>query len=165
MVKYQCSVIIKIYILKLIGISGKSLLCKEGAIRMTKQPKYNHDVYYISLLAVDKFGKPKDEYFTFDEASKLDLQGTGVKVLDVHQLLAEYKQRHPELDKQAIKALLVYELVEDLVDAHPKASYFLDECPFAECYAKWWKFKHSGGSIIKTGKFTGVENRISLTRI
>ena len=130
---------------------------------MTKQAGYNHDVYYISLLAVDKLGKPKDEYFTFDEASKLDLQGTGVKVLDVHQLLVEYKQRHPELDEQAIKSLLVYELVEDLVDAYPKASYFLDECPFAESYAKWWKFKHSGGSIIKTGKFTGVENRISLT--
>ena len=29
---------------------GKSLLCKEGAIRMTKQPGNNQNVYYISLL-------------------------------------------------------------------------------------------------------------------
>ena len=147
--------------MKLIEISGKSLLCKEGAIRMTKQPGYNRDVFYISLLAVDKFGKPKDEYFTFDEASKLDLQNTGVKVLDVHQLVAEYKQRHPELNEQAMKALLVYELVEDLVDAYPKASYFLDECPFAESNSKWWKLRRSGESIIKTGEFTRVRNRNS----
>ena len=132
----------------------------EGAIRMTKQPAYNNDAYYISLLAVDRFGKPKDEYFTFDEASKLDLKYTGVKVLDVHQLLAEYKQKHPELDETALKALLVYELVEDLVDAYPKASYFLDECPFVESYSKWWKFKHTGGNVIKERKLTRVENKI-----
>ena len=126
----QLRVIIKIYIFKLIKISGKSLLCKEGAIRMTKQAGYNHDVYYISLLAVDRLGKPKDEYFTFDEASKLDLKDTNVIVLDVHQLQRRYLQRHPEVSDEALKMMTVYELAEDLIDADPMASYFFDECPF-----------------------------------
>ena len=97
---------------------------------MTKQPGNNQDVYYISLLAVDECGKPVNDYFTFDEASKLDLKDTGVKVLDLHDLMIRYHQRHPELDEDALNSIPVYELVEDLIDEDPKASYFFDECPF-----------------------------------
>ena len=97
---------------------------------MTNQSDYNHRVYYISLLASDQFGKPKNEYFTFDEASKIDLEDTDVKVLDVHELLLMYKQRHPEMNEEALKAVTVYELADDLIEADPKASYFFDECPF-----------------------------------
>ena len=32
---------------------------------MTKLLNRKEDVYYISLLAVDKYGKPLDKYFTF----------------------------------------------------------------------------------------------------
>ena len=34
--------------------------------------------------------------------------------------------------------MAVYELVEDLVDADPKASYFFDECPFIGSTVKWY---------------------------
>ena len=98
-------------------------------------------MFYISLLAKDNFGRPIDEYFTFDEASKLDLKETGVIVLDVHLLFRKYRIKHPELDEKALKGLTVYELVEDLMDEYPKASYFLDECPFIESSPNWWKLK------------------------
>ena len=79
---------------------------------------------------------PSNEYYTFDEASKLDLDGTGVKVLDVHQLLARYKLRHPDISEYHLKALTVYELAKDIVDAEPKSSFFFDECPFVKSQGK-----------------------------
>ena len=114
------------------------MICKEAAIR-TKKLSTNES-YYISLLAADKFGKPKDEYYTFDEASKIDLSGTGVKVLDVHQLLAQYKRRHPDISEEDLNTLTVYELAIDLIEAEPKASFFFDECPFIGCTRKWYEF-------------------------
>ena len=95
--------------------------------------------YYISLLAADEFGKPIQEYYTFDEASKIDLSGTGVKVLDVHMLLTKYMRRHPDISKENLKALTVYELAIDLIDAEPKASFFIDECPFIGTSKTWYE--------------------------
>ena len=100
---------------------------------MTKRSGGNRAVYYISLLAADSFGRPLNQYFTFDEASKLDLNDTTVIVLDVHQLQTRYHQRHPDESKDALQKMTVYELVEDLIDADPMASYFFDECPFIAC--------------------------------
>ena len=97
---------------------------------MTKRLGYNQTVYYISLLASDEFGKPRNQYFTFDEASKLDLKYTNVIVLDVQQLQTRYRLRHPEVSEKVLKQMTVYELAEDLIDADPMASYFFDECPF-----------------------------------
>ena len=103
-------------------------------------------MYYISLLASDEFGKPKNEYFTFDEASKLDLDGTGIIVLDVHQLLVEYRRRHPDISKEELKVINVYDLALDLIDSEPKASYFFDECPLIASSRKWYE---SGGKMKK----------------
>ena len=97
---------------------------------MTKRSGGNRAVYYISLLAADRFGRPLNQYFTFDEASKLDLKDTNVIVLDVHQLQTRYFQRHPEVTEDVLQQMTVYELVEDLIDADPMSSYFFDECPF-----------------------------------
>ena len=97
---------------------------------MTKRSGYNQAVYYISLLASDELGRHRNQYFTFDEASKLDLKDTNVIVLDVHQLKNRYRQRHPEVSNKALEMMTVYELAEDLIDADPMASYFFDECPF-----------------------------------
>ena len=130
------------------------MICKEAAIR-TKKLSTNES-YYISLLAADKLGKPKDEYYTFDEASKIDLSGTGVKVLDVHQLLAKYKDRHPDVSDEDLKALTVYELAIDLIDAEPKASFFFDECPFIGSSTKWYE---NGGKM----NFS-KENRVNYFR-
>ena len=111
---------------------------------MTKLLNRKEDVYYISLLAVDKYGKPLDEYFTFDEASKLDLIDTDVKVMDVHQLLVSYKKRHPELSESRLKNMGIYELVLDLIDYNPKASYFFDEVPFLSSSPKWYNRLFAG---------------------
>ena len=119
---------------------GKSLLCKEGAIRMTKQPGNNQNVYYISLLATNEYGRHLNEYFTFDEASKLDLEGTGVEVLDAHQLYAICRQRHPEISEEALQKITVYEFALDLIEADSKASYFFDETPFIASSTKWYDF-------------------------
>ena len=97
---------------------------------MTKRSGGNRAVYYVSLLAADKFGRPLNQYFTFDEASKLDLKDTNVIVLDVHQLQIRYRQRNSDLSEDLLQQMTVYELVEDLIDADPMASYFFDECPF-----------------------------------
>ena len=97
---------------------------------MTRRVGNNQAVYYISLLAVDAFGHHKNQFFTFDEASKLDLKDTNVVVIDVHQLVKRYRQRHPEVSKEDLKQMTVYKLAEDLIDADPMASYFFDECPF-----------------------------------
>ena len=97
---------------------------------MTKRSGGNRAVYYISLLAADKFGRPLNQYFTFDEASKLDLKDTNVIVLDVHQLQIRYRQRHPDLSEDVLEQMTVYELVEELIHDNPMASYFFDECPF-----------------------------------
>ena len=97
---------------------------------MTKRSGNNRAVYYISLLAADEFGRPLNQYFTFDEASKLDLKDTNVIALDIHQLQIRYRQRHPDLSEDVSRQMTVFELVEDLIDADPMASYFCDECPF-----------------------------------
>ena len=97
---------------------------------MTKRLGHTRNVYYISLLASDIYGRHRNQFFTFDEASKLDLKDTNVLVLDVHQLQTRYFQRHPEVAEDVLQQMTVYELVEDLIDADPMASYFFDECPF-----------------------------------
>ena len=84
-------------------------------------------VFYIVLTAADEKGKPRNEYFTFDIASKMDLKDTNVKVLDSHDLLEMYSTKH---GIEAAKDADVYDLVEDLIDENIGGSYFVDECPF-----------------------------------
>ena len=97
---------------------------------MTKRLGHSRSVYYISLLASDKFGKHLNQFFTFDEASKLDLKDTNVIVLDVHQLFIRYRQRHPEMSEYALKNINVYDMSVDLIESDPTGSYFFDESPF-----------------------------------
>ena len=58
----------------------------------SNQKKRN--TFYISLLAAEKYGRARNAYFTFDLMSKLDMQNTQVKVMDVHDLIEEYKKNH-----------------------------------------------------------------------
>ena len=109
-------------------IAGKSLLLKECSIRMTKRNGPNQVVYYISLVASKRNGKPANEYFAFDEGSRVDLEETDVKFLDVHALVDEYKVTHPMEEK--IVNITVYDLLEDFIVKNPNASFFVDECPF-----------------------------------
>ena len=127
----------RIGLIFLLTLLGKSLICKEVAIR-TKKLCAN-EVYYVSLLASNSDGTPRNQYYTFDEASKIDLAGTGVKVLDVYQLWAKYMLRHPDISEEDSEALTVYDLANDLIDADPNASFFFDECPFIGVLTKWYE--------------------------
>ena len=127
-------------------LAGKTLILKEGAIRITKQkhkgqPKETDEgaqdvgtdeegknrVYYISLVAADRNGVPRDEYFTFDVASKIDLEDTDVDVLDCQDLINQYRNQN---EGKVPRKITVYELVENFVKNHPRANLFVDECPF-----------------------------------
>ena len=94
---------------------------------MTKKNGQNQPVYYISLVASDYLGKPLNQYFTFDEGSRIDLEETDVEFRDVHALLEEYKTEHPMENTEKIT---VYDLLQDLIRRNPTASFFVDECPF-----------------------------------
>ena len=94
-------------------------------MRMTKEN--GQPVYYISLIASDFEGEPKNEYFTFDEGSRIDMEDTDVKFRDVHALLDEYQIAHP---MEKIETITVYDILEDFIQRNPKASFFVDECPF-----------------------------------
>ena len=89
-------------------------------------------VYYIALTASDIMGKPRNEYFTFDVASKMDLADTKVQVLDCHDLKEMYRKRHGD---EVAEDANVYDLVEDLIDSNDREEggfYFVDECPFLQ---------------------------------
>ena len=88
-------------------------------------------VFYISLVAADKRGRHRNEFFTFDLMSKLDMENTEVVVLDVHDLVELYKKNH---NGQIGWSITVYELVDDLIDHNQDASLLVDECPFPADY-------------------------------
>ena len=96
-------------------------------------------MYYISLLASTKRGKHLNKYFTFDEASKLNLKDTDVIVLDVHNLRARYWQRHPEIIEKGLKGVDVYEISLDWIDSDPMGSFSFNESPFIGSNRKWYE--------------------------
>ena len=96
-------------------------------MRLKHQQGQTQPVYYISLIASDWWGRHVDEYFAFDEGSKIDLEGTGVDFLDVHSLVDEYRLAH---QTEKTETITVYDLLEDFIDRNKKASFFVDECPF-----------------------------------
>ena len=94
-------------------------------------------IFYISLVAADKTGRHRNEFFTFDLMSKMDMKNTEVIFLDVHDLVELYKKNHNgKIDDN----ITVYELVDDLIDHNQDGSFFLDECPFPAYGCKFSKF-------------------------
>ena len=112
---------------------GKSLILKEASIRMSKRVDKEtgngkmRKVFYISLVAADLEGRHRNEFFTFDLRSKMDMKDTEVIVLDVHDLVELYKKNH---NGKIGDDITVYELVDDLIDHNQDGSFFVDECPF-----------------------------------
>ena len=94
--------------------------------RTQKRSDAKNTVYYISLVASDRKGIPREEYFCFDLRKKIDLEGTDVQVLDCHDLLDNYNHQNRTLHENPT----VYDLVEVMIQSNPHASYFIDECPF-----------------------------------
>ena len=94
-------------------------------------------VFYISLVAADKRGRHRNEFFTFDLMSKMDMKDTEVTVLDVHDLVELYKKNH---NGKIGDNITVYELVDDLIDHNPDDSFFVDECPFPYGKCKFASF-------------------------
>ena len=114
---------------------------KEASLRMSnrgsaegRQGK-NSKSFFVSLVAANKKGRHLNEFFTFDIMTKMDMETTEVRVLDVHDLVNEYKKNN---NGKIPDELTVYELVLDLIDHNQDGSFFLDECPFlAEKFRGW----------------------------
>lgn len=101
----------------------------QGGQNVESDEKGKRRVFYISLLAADKFGKVRNEYFPFDIASKMDLQHTEVEVMDCEDLIENYlNELGRDLSFENLPT--VYELAESFVKNNPGGSFFIDECPF-----------------------------------
>ena len=107
--------------------NGQAKETDEGEQDVGTDDEGNPIVYYISLVAGDEYGVPRNEYFTFDITSKMDLKDTDVKMLECHDLLNQYQTQN---EGEVPKEITVYELVENFVKNHPRGCFFIDECPF-----------------------------------
>ena len=99
----------------------------EGEQNVETDNEGKPKVFYISLAAADIYGVPRNEYFTFDIASKMDLENTDVMVLDCMDLLTDYRHQN---EAEVPEKITVYELVENFMKNHPRGYFFIDECPF-----------------------------------
>ena len=110
-------------------------MLKESSRRLAKRLSRRESqgkkrkVYFLSLVAADRRGRHRNEFFTFDIKTKMDMQNTEVVVLDVHDLVDSYKKNH---GGKLPRDITVYELVEDFIDHHPDDSFFIDECPILD---------------------------------
>ena len=107
-------------------------MLKESSRRLAKRLSgrksqgKKRQVFFLSLVAADRQGRHRNEFFAFDVMTKMDMQNTEVVVLDVHDLVDSYKKNH---HGNLPSNITVYELVEDFIDHHPDDSFFIDECP------------------------------------
>ena len=137
------------------SFSGKTLLSKEGAIRLAEKGKQGNQqqhpqqqqakkVFYLSLVATNKSGFPTREHYLFDIASQLDFKGYDVTFMSAQDLVEMFCQnmsteqiyepvQHQDIEETCFENMStghIYGLVQQLVNKYPDSSYFLDEVPF-----------------------------------
>ena len=84
-------------------------------------------IYFISLVACNRFGFAEKYKFIYDVLSKeYDFNGTNVKFIDVGDLWDFYKSHNPKAVKSKCDVLL---LSEYFMKMHPNSSFILDEVP------------------------------------
>ena len=89
-------------------------------------------VYYISLVATDKSGHPYNERYVFDVASKLEMENTGVQVIDIPDLVDFYYAPNAIQNERTITKtgkLKLYDFVESFVERNRNSAIIIDECP------------------------------------
>ena len=117
--------------------SGKSLICKERAIKTAEKEedaqnkglKLKADpVFFISLVGVDAWGKVDDYEHIYDIYTKLyDFTSGDVIVKSAQDLREYYEAQNKGSDRKKID---IYALVEYFVQNHPNGHFVLDEVPF-----------------------------------
>ena len=102
------------------------MVCKKKAIQIDSDGSNHKPVFYISLLASDRKGKPRPFRHVFDFCTKTcDFKQTNVKAIDVQDLCHHY--RHTTKYKRS--DVNVYELALHYMRDCPDAHYILDEVP------------------------------------
>ena len=100
-------------------IVGKTVISKQRAILEGEENEKS--VYFISLVAADIWGKPKDHSCIFDLLTENEMDGKNVTFLDALSL------------KKACKVVQeganVYELVKQFINENREISVIIDECP------------------------------------
>lgn len=93
-------------------------------------------VYFLSLIAADRFGKPINKTYVYDLVSdRYDLPHTGDGMspifMDVPRLIKYYKENRSfrERAQGAFRPPSVYDLAKFFIAKNPDSHYFLDECP------------------------------------
>ena len=116
---------------------GKSLICKEKAIltadkeeeeeNMGSKPQADQ-VFFLSLVGVDEYGKVEEDEHIFDIYTKhYDFNESDVDVKSAQDLWEFYEKHNSGSSKRKVD---IYQLVENFVKHHPRAHFILDECPF-----------------------------------
>ena len=84
-------------------------------------------IYFLSLVAVDKFGIPEKHKFIYDILSEdYDFEGTDVSFIGAQELLKFYKTHNSETLKSDPDIL---DLTEFFILKHPSSSFIIDEVP------------------------------------
>ena len=74
---------------------GKTLLCKERAIRLAARDG-RKNVFYVSMVGSFKNGTPRKERFLFDAYTRnFEMKFTDAHPIDIPNLIDYYDQHHP----------------------------------------------------------------------
>ena len=108
--------------------TGKTVISKQKSIE-TAENDETKEVYFISLVACDGWGRPIGETpYVFDICTKhFDLKNTKVNAIDVPYLLNFFKN-HRLTDDEDISNN-VYRLLEFFVRNKPNGHFVVDEVP------------------------------------
>ena len=104
--------------------TGKTTISKEKAIRLARAGK--KVVFYISLAATDFRGRAQKHSFILDIATKMEMQGKCVHVVDAIDLKQRYEMLHPTQDSSEVN---IYDIVLSFIEQNSDADIFLDEVP------------------------------------
>ena len=117
-----------------IFLSGKTVISKEQAIRKASEDK-SKPVYYISMVASDRRGKPEKRRYIFDILTEwFDLKthkNTTAIPRDVTYLMNFYKNYRTAQDSSDPN---VYEMAEFYIKRNPNAHFIFDEVPILPFY-------------------------------
>ena len=101
-------------------------MAKEMALRSAEKDSLGK-IYFLSLVAVDKFGITEKYKFIYDILSETyDFDGADVVFIDAQKLWDFFKKYHPNAKRSKHDIL---ELAEFFIRKHPDSSFILDEVP------------------------------------
>ena len=103
------------------------MVLKEKVLQLAEEGNDNK-VYFITLGAVDRDGKPYDVPSLYDLLTAEELAETGVVPLHV-QDLAKYYTDHRDSNDKDVEFLDVYDLVDFFIKRNEDSHIIIDEFP------------------------------------